>query len=113
MGGDLAPRVVIQGALEALRESGATFDVALVGDESVIVEEADRLGGRGDLPRIIHAAERVDMAESAATSVRRKRDSSISVSAMPSSLAQSSTGRSRLRTFAISFFRPWTFHCSA
>jgi phosphate acyltransferase len=62
MGGDLAPRVVIQGALEALRESGASFDVALVGDESAIVEEADRLGVRGRLPRIIHAAERVEMA---------------------------------------------------
>jgi phosphate acyltransferase len=81
MGGDLAPRVVIQGALEALRESGAMFDVALVGDESTIVEEADRLGVRSKLPRIIHAAERVEMAESAASSVRRKRDSSISVSA--------------------------------
>jgi len=81
MGGDLAPRVVIQGALEAIRESGASFDVALIGDESAIVEEANRLGVRERLPRIIHAAERVEMAESAATSVRRKRDSSISVSA--------------------------------
>src|SRR6185436_6900767 len=53
----------------------------LVGDESVIIDEAKRLGVRARLPRIIHAAERVDMAESAASSVRRKRDSSISVSA--------------------------------
>src|SRR6188474_3029313 len=81
MGGDLAPRVVIQGALEALRESGAMFDVALIGDESAIVEEADRLGVRNRLPRIIHASEQVEMAESAASSVRKKRDSSISVSA--------------------------------
>ncbi|HET9941411.1 MAG TPA: phosphate acyltransferase PlsX [Candidatus Eisenbacteria bacterium] len=81
MGGDFAPRVVIQGALEALQESGAMFDVALVGDESAIVEEADRLGVRSRLPRIIHASEQVEMAESAAASVRKKRDSSISVSA--------------------------------
>jgi len=81
MGGDLAPRVVIQGALEAIQESGASFDVALIGDETTIVQEADRLGVRERLPRIIHAAERVEMAESAAASVRKKRDSSISVSA--------------------------------
>jgi hypothetical protein len=40
-----------------------------------------RLGVRYRLPRIIHASEQVEMAESAAASVRKKRDSSISVSA--------------------------------
>ena len=79
MGGDLAPRAVIQGALEALGEPGASFDVALVGEEREILAEAERLGVRDRLPRIIHAAEVVEMAESAAQSVRKKRDSSISV----------------------------------
>jgi len=81
MGGDLAPRVVIQGALEALNEPGASFDVALIGDEREIEAEAERLGVRQHLPRIIHAAEVIEMAESAAQSVRKKRDSSISVGA--------------------------------
>ena len=81
MGGDLAPRAVIQGALEALGEPGASFDVALVGEEREILAEAERLGVRDRLPRIIHAAEVVEMAESAAQSVRKKRDSSISVAA--------------------------------
>ena len=81
MGGDLAPRVVIQGALEALDEPGATFGVALVGDEPQIHAEAARLGVRDRLPQVIHAAEVVEMAEAAAQSVRRKRDSSISVAA--------------------------------
>ena len=81
MGGDLAPRVVIQGALEALREPGASFDVALIGDEREIHAEAERLGVRDHLPRVIHAAEVIEMAESAAQSVRKKRDSSISVAA--------------------------------
>jgi fatty acid/phospholipid biosynthesis enzyme len=44
MGGDLAPRVVIQGALEALRESSQSFEVALIGDEPQIRAEAGRLG---------------------------------------------------------------------
>lgn len=81
MGGDHAPRVVIEGALEALRESDSAFDVALVGDEAVIAREAERLGVRDQMPRVIHAAERVEMAESAASSIRKKRDNSISVSA--------------------------------
>jgi glycerol-3-phosphate acyltransferase PlsX len=81
MGGDLAPRVNIQGALEALAEPGASFDVALVGDEKAIRDEAQRLGVSDRLPRVIHAAEQVEMSEHAAQAVRKKRDSSISVAA--------------------------------
>ena len=81
MGGDLAPRVVIQGALEALRESSRSFEVALIGDEPQIRAEAGRLGVLDRLPRVIHAGEVIEMAESAAQSVRKKRDSSISVAA--------------------------------
>jgi glycerol-3-phosphate acyltransferase PlsX len=81
MGGDLAPRVNIQGALEALRESGSAFDVVLVGDETQIRDEASRLGVSDRLPRIIHAAEQVEMSEHAAQAVRKKRDSSINVCA--------------------------------
>ena len=81
MGGDLAPRVVIEGTLEALGEAGGAFDVALIGDEGQIREEAAKLGVQDRLPRVIHAAEVVEMAEAAAQSVRKKRDSSISVAA--------------------------------
>lgn len=81
MGGDLAPRVNIQGALEALAEPGASFDVALVGDEKAIRDEAQRLGVSDRLPRVIHAAEQVEMSEHAAQAVRKKRDSSINVCA--------------------------------
>ncbi|HET7903137.1 MAG TPA: phosphate acyltransferase PlsX [Candidatus Eisenbacteria bacterium] len=81
MGGDLAPRVNIQGALEALGEPGASFDVALVGDEKAIREEAARLGVADRLPRVIHAPETVEMSEHAAQAVRKKRDASINVCA--------------------------------
>jgi len=81
MGGDLAPRVNIQGALEALAEPGSSFDVVLVGDETAIREEAKRLGVADRLPRIVHAAEQVEMSEHAAQAVRKKRDSSIVVCA--------------------------------
>ncbi len=81
MGGDLAPRVNIQGALEALSEPGASFDVALIGDENAIREEAATMGVSDRLPRVIHAAEQVEMSEHAAQAVRKKRDSSINVCA--------------------------------
>ena len=81
MGGDLAPRVNIEGALEALAEPGSAFDVVLVGDETAIREEAKLLGVTDRLPRIIHAAEQVEMSEHAAQAVRKKRDSSIVVCA--------------------------------
>jgi glycerol-3-phosphate acyltransferase PlsX len=81
MGGDLAPRVTIQGALEALGEPGASFDVVLVGDEKAIRDEARMLGVLDRLPRVIHAAEQVEMSEHAAQAVRKKRDASINVCA--------------------------------
>jgi glycerol-3-phosphate acyltransferase PlsX len=81
MGGDLAPGVVIQGAAEALRESSGHFDVLLIGDETLIREEAARLHLKSQLPPVIHASERVEMGESAATSVRKKKDSSINIAA--------------------------------
>lgn len=81
MGGDRAPRVVIEGALEAAREAQGAYEILLVGDEARIREEAERIGVRESLPRIAHAPETVDMSESAAASVRRKKGSSINVAA--------------------------------
>ncbi len=79
MGGDLAPRVNIEGALAALAEPGSAFDVVLVGDETAIRAEAAKIGVADRLPRIVHAAEQVEMSEHAAQAVRKKRDSSIVV----------------------------------
>jgi phosphate acyltransferase len=81
MGGDLAPGVVIQGAIEAKRESQGAFEVLLIGDEALIREEAARLHLSSSLPSVVHASERVEMGESAATSVRKKKDSSINIAA--------------------------------
>ncbi|HXF59397.1 MAG TPA: hypothetical protein VN539_06210, partial [Candidatus Saccharimonadales bacterium] len=81
MGGDLAPGVVIQGAIEATREAAGAFEVVLIGDEGLVREEAARLHLQNSLPHVIHASERVEMGESAATSVRKKKDSSINIAA--------------------------------
>jgi glycerol-3-phosphate acyltransferase PlsX len=76
MGGDDAPKVVVQGALEASQDLGV--DITLVGDsESISVElEGKDKAGR---VRVHHCQETVLMDESPLKAVRNKRDSSIRV----------------------------------
>lgn len=77
MGGDHAPRVVIEGAVAAANEYGA--NIGLVGDEVVIKDLLKKFKYDSGMISIHPAAEVIDMCESAATSVRRKRKSSIVV----------------------------------
>lgn len=77
MGGDHAPRVVIEGAVAAVREYNV--EVGLVGDEAVIKSLLVKYKYAGDKISVHPASEVIDMSEAAATSVRRKRDSSIVV----------------------------------
>ena len=79
MGGDNAPGVEVEGALEAALEAGGAVEVVLVGrSESVAPELSAR--GRPDLPvSVVHADEVIEMGESPASAVRKKRGSSIVV----------------------------------
>lgn len=77
MGGDHAPRVVIEGAIAAAREYGV--DVGLVGDEQAIRDLLEKYKFTGSSISVYPALEVIGMGESAASSVRRKRNSSISV----------------------------------
>lgn len=78
MGGDHAPRAVVEGALQAAREHGIA--VLLVGDQEKIRHELQRLGGEESaLVAIQHAAESIDMGESPIAALRRKRNSSLQV----------------------------------
>jgi glycerol-3-phosphate acyltransferase PlsX len=77
MGGDYAPGVVVQGAVAAVREYGV--EVILVGDEPKIKGLLAQVKYSGSRIYVQHATEVIQMSESAATSVRRKRDSSIVV----------------------------------
>ncbi|MFH1858184.1 MAG: phosphate acyltransferase PlsX [Candidatus Omnitrophota bacterium] len=79
MGGDHAPEVVVEGALLAVREY-QDLEVVLVGRRDLLTRELSKAEPH---PRIYihHAAEVVEMAESAAKSVRKKRDASIIVAA--------------------------------
>ena len=77
MGGDHAPEVVIKGSLEALKEYDV--EVILVGDEPKIQALLKKAKYTGSRISIQHTTEIIEMSESAANSVRRKRDSSIVV----------------------------------
>ena len=76
MGGDHAPGVVVEGAVDAARELG--LKVVLVGQEDIVRRELATRGGTG-LVEVCHASEVVAMDEPPAAAIRRKRDSSIRV----------------------------------
>jgi glycerol-3-phosphate acyltransferase PlsX len=80
MGGDRAPVVEVEGAVEAVRSGEIDADLILVGDEAKLREELQRLKA-SDEPRlkIEHAPERIEMGEDPARQVRRKKGSSIGV----------------------------------
>ena len=77
MGGDFAPKTIVEGSLLAVRECSDIACLYLVGDEKAIQAEIDRCGGNPGRVEIRHASEVVGMGESPATAVRRKKDSSI------------------------------------
>src|SRR6266478_199017 len=79
MGGDHGPRVVVEGAVAAVREFGAS--VILVVDRPAIDREVVRLNAQGLALEIRHASQVVGMAESPSHALRRKRDSSLRVAA--------------------------------
>jgi len=77
MGGDHGPVVIIDGALAAVKEYNT--DIVLVGDEAKIKACLSKAKYQGDKVSVVHADEVIGMHESPATSVRRKRNSSIVV----------------------------------
>ena len=76
MGGDRAPGVVVDGAVQAARTLQGV-EVILVGPEDRMKAELSRFRDVPPNLRVYHAAEVIGMGESPAISVRKKRDSSI------------------------------------
>ncbi|GMQ97601.1 MAG: phosphate acyltransferase PlsX [Acidimicrobiia bacterium] len=75
MGGDSAPREIVEGAIIAAE---AGIDVVLVGDTEQIEPV---LAGRGDSITLRHASETIEMKDDPARAIREKKDSSIVVAA--------------------------------
>jgi glycerol-3-phosphate acyltransferase PlsX len=80
MGGDHAPRVVVEGAIEAARISG--IGVTLVGAEDRVRRALAEIPDTSSLDiRVVPAADAVDMGEAPVQALRRKRAASIRVAA--------------------------------
>jgi len=80
MGGDNAPEAIMEGAVQALEDFGGNVErLFLVGEESTVKRELERLSYAHGKIEIVHAPEIVGMEESAVKSVRQKKHSSISV----------------------------------
>jgi len=78
MGGDYAPQEIVAGTLEAARKLKGLEKLFLVGDEGAI--KAELAKHQGTVPaciEIVHCTEVVEMGESPAVAIRRKKDSSI------------------------------------
>lgn len=81
MGGDFGPSVVVKGALLALRDQPGRFRVVLLGDEDEVRFELKR-NHAGDVDgaiRVVHAPERIEMTDAAATTFRKRPNSSLVV----------------------------------
>jgi phosphate acyltransferase len=82
MGGDTGPQVVVQGALEALKESEERVSVVLIGDEAVVnghLRQMDPAGSLSARYQVVHAGESINMDEDAAVAARKKKDSSLAI----------------------------------
>ena len=77
MGGDLGPSVVVPGAIEAARQTGAK--ILLVGNEATLDGELNRLSPSGVDLEIVHAPEVAGMDEMPSDILRRKKNASIQV----------------------------------
>jgi glycerol-3-phosphate acyltransferase PlsX len=81
MGGDQAPIRIVEGGLEALKESNNRFELVLVGRKEEIEREVSRFPKRGEGLNysIVDAREVIEMNESPNAAIKEKRDSSIVV----------------------------------
>ena len=75
MGGDYAPGVVVEGAVQAAKKGG--YEIILVGDEARLKEEMKNYRSSSLPLSIHHCSEVIGMDESPAIACRQKKDSSI------------------------------------
>jgi len=80
MGSDHGPQAVVDGVVLAQRQMPGRFRVTLVGDEPEIRGALCHARAESSLPlEVVHAAERIEMSEKAASAARRKSGSSLGV----------------------------------
>ena len=77
MGGDYAPQAVVAGVIEAIKEFGS--EIVLIGQKERVEQELSKYEYPKNLIELIHAPEVIDMHEPATVSIRKKKNSSISL----------------------------------
>jgi len=77
MGGDFAPREIVKGAVEAACGLSGVEKLFLVGDETAVRAELAKYGEIPDCIEVRHASQVIEMNESPALALRRKKDSSV------------------------------------
>lgn len=77
MGGDLAPKAPVHGAILYDRETQGRDQLILIGDQAVIEKELESHILAPKNIKVVHASEVIGMHEQPATAVRQKKDSSM------------------------------------
>ncbi len=77
MGGDNAPACVVDGVVEALRESSNRFEILLIGQDEKVAPLLRQHDTAGLNLRFMHAPEVVTMEDVPATAVKAKQESSL------------------------------------
>ncbi|HEA47421.1 MAG TPA: phosphate acyltransferase PlsX [bacterium] len=80
MGGDRAPEIIVEGAIQALKEY-RDLEVILIGNEKRVKKELAKYSVKGLPLSIVHAPQVLEMDELPTTALRKKKDSSIMVAA--------------------------------
>jgi glycerol-3-phosphate acyltransferase PlsX len=79
MGGDFAPAVPVEGAVEAVKTVSGSFEIQLVGRTEAIEPELAKHDVPDGRVKIVHADEVIEMHEKPLQAVRSKRRSSVRV----------------------------------
>lgn len=79
MGGDFAPKAIIDGALLAVKSFPKEVHIVLLGKEDIIKAQLTEAGASHDLFTIIHCEEVIDMGEHPTKAISQKPNSSIVV----------------------------------
>jgi glycerol-3-phosphate acyltransferase PlsX len=77
MGGDFAPRVPVEAAVQAVRAEG--IEIVLVGDQALLEQELAKRRHDPSRIRIRHASQHIGMDEAATSLLRGKPDASVRV----------------------------------
>jgi len=78
MGGDRAPEVLVQGAIQALKDYREGLEIILVGRKDALERGLEKYGSDRRIS-IVHAPEVISMEDKPTVALRSKKDSSISV----------------------------------